>query len=203
MGKVHPYRASFSLYLRYKPKKIPRGLWRPQPKEPSEDLNICHQSQGQGSQAPNLPIWQHSLAVTKWQVYPTGVSQPRPRSALTGERVQRQASPPLWQPPRATHRRILSPWEKVIWDLFLTLGSGTSSAWNENLRPPLNTNIPLSTTKLVVGNMALLLTTGKSFPREEKWENRDFLKNPLNYRFWSPEFWLFIRYCARTSKKLP
>ena len=28
-------------------------------------------------------------------------------------------------------------------DLFLTLGSGTSSARNENLRPLLNTNIPL------------------------------------------------------------
>ena len=33
--------------------------------EPSEDLNICHQSQGQGSQAPDLPIWQLSLAVAK------------------------------------------------------------------------------------------------------------------------------------------
>ena len=28
-------------------------------------------------------------------------------------------------------------------DLFLTLGLGTSSAWNKNLRPLLNTNIPL------------------------------------------------------------
>ena len=30
----------------------------PWPKEPSEDLNICHQSQGQGSQEPDLPICQ-------------------------------------------------------------------------------------------------------------------------------------------------
>ena len=41
--------------------------------------------------------------------------------------------------------------EKVIFtysnDLFLTLGSGTSGAPNENLRPLLNTNIPLISEK--------------------------------------------------------
>ena len=42
-------------------------------------------------------------------------------------------------------------------DLFLTLGSGTSSARNENLRPLL-TNIPLIS---------------------EKWEKLDFLKTLL------------------------
>ena len=62
---------------------------------PSEDLNIYHQSQGQGSQAHDLPTWQNSLAVTEWQVCPKGVSQPRPRPALTDERVRPQASPPL------------------------------------------------------------------------------------------------------------
>ena len=88
MGKVYPYKASFSLFCdQYQPKKIPRGLLRPQPKEPSEDLNICHQSQGQGSQAPDFPIWQHSLAAAEWRVFPTGVSQPRPRPVLIDERV--------------------------------------------------------------------------------------------------------------------
>ena len=46
-------------------------------------------------------------------------------------------------------------------DLFLTLGSATFSARNENLRPLLN----------LVGSMAsenTFLTTGKSFSHEEK-----------------------------------
>ena len=56
----------------------------------------------------DLPVWKHSLAVAKWQVCPTGVSQPRPRPVLTNERVQYQASPPPWQPPHATHWTIVS-----------------------------------------------------------------------------------------------
>ena len=48
--------------------------------------------------------------------------------------------------------------------LFLTLGSGTSSARNENLRPLLNTNIPLISGKC--GPKKPLLTTGKSFSHE-------------------------------------
>ena len=36
--------------------------------------------------------------------------------------------------------------------LFLTLGSGTSSAWNENLRPLLNRNIPLISGKYGLRN---------------------------------------------------
>ena len=62
-------------------------------------------------------------------------------------------------------------------DLFLTLGLGTSSAWNENLRPLLNTNI-----SLISGKYGLL-AVGKSFSHEEKWENLDFLKAPS-----SPDF---------------
>ena len=47
-------------------------------------------------------------------------------------------------------------------DLFLTLGSGTTSARNENLRPLLNTNI-----SLISGKYGLL-AVGKSFSHEEK-----------------------------------
>ena len=48
-------------------------------------------------------------------------------------------------------------------DRFLTLGSGTTSTRNKNLRPLLNTNE-------LVRNMAQKphLTTGKSFSHEEK-----------------------------------
>ena len=49
--------------------------------------------------------------------------------------------------------------------------SCSSSAWNENLRPLLNTNI-----SLISGPQKPLLTTGKSFSHEEKWEKLDFLQ---------------------------
>ena len=52
--------------------------------------------------------------------------------------------------------------------LFLTLGLCTSSARNENLRPLLNTNIPLISEKWP---QKPLLTTGKSFSREKKGPN--------------------------------
>ena len=44
-------------------------------------------------------------------------------------------------------------------------GSGTSSARNENLRPLLNTNIPVISRKWP---QKTLLTIGKSFSHEEK-----------------------------------
>ena len=50
--------------------------------------------------------------------------------------------------PRTLYRQWESE-EKVILlsenDLFFTLGSGTSSAWNENLEPLLNTITPTPT----------------------------------------------------------
>ena len=42
--------------------------------------------------------------------------------------------------------------EKVILDLFFTLGSGTSRAQNENLIPLLNTTIPLISGKYGLRN---------------------------------------------------
>ena len=52
--------------------------------------------------------------------------------------------------------RLFESKEEVILvcenDLFLTLGSGTSSAQNENLRPLLYTNIPLISGKYGIRN---------------------------------------------------
>ena len=52
--------------------------------------------------------------------------------------------------------------------LFLTLGSGTSSARNENLRPLLNRNIPLISGKYGLRNHFWPLENG--FSHEQKWE---------------------------------
>ena len=56
-------------------------------------------------------------------------------------------------------------------DLFLTPGSGTSSAWNENLRPLLNTNIPL-----IIGKVGL---RNHSWPLESRFIIRKGEKNSI------------------------
>ena len=60
--------------------------------------------------------------------------------------------------------------------LFLTLGSGTSGAWNENLSPLFNRNIPLISGKYDLRNHFWQLES--RFSHEEKWE-----KGP---NFWGP-----------------
>ena len=45
----------------------PQGPIEPQPGEPSRDLNICHQWRGQGTQAHDLPIWQHISIFTTFE----------------------------------------------------------------------------------------------------------------------------------------
>ena len=60
--------------------------------------------------------------------------------------------------------------------IFLTLGSGTSSTRNKNLRPLFNRNIPLISGKYGLRNHFWPLES--RFSHEEKWE-----KGP---NFWGP-----------------
>ena len=48
-------------------RKSPRAYEGRSPRNPSKDLNICHQWQGQGTQAHNLPIWQHISIFTTFE----------------------------------------------------------------------------------------------------------------------------------------
>ena len=77
--------------------------------------------------------------------------------------------------------------------LFLTLGSGTSSARNENQRPLFNRNIPLISGKYGLRNHFWPLES--RFSHEEKWEKGPnfwgtvlgilrltFLESPCNFR---------------------
>ena len=71
-------------------------------------------------------------------------------------------------------------WDKIDFshfsenDLFLILGSGTSSARNENLRPPLSTNKPLISGKYGLRNHFLPLESRFLMRKSEK--KLDFLK---------------------------
>ena len=60
--------------------------------------------------------------------------------------------------------------------LFLTLGSGTSSARNENLRPHLNTNVPLISGKYCIRKHFWTLETRFLMRKSEK--NSNFSKAP-------------------------
>ena len=72
-------------------------------------------------------------------------------------------------------------------DLFLTLGLGTFSAWNENLRSLLNTNISLNNGKYGIRN--------HFWPLESRFFMRKSEKkgpNGLIYIFWNPFLFIFL-----------
>ena len=82
-------------------------------------------------------------------------------------------------------------------DQFLTLGLGTSSARNENLRPLLNTNITLISGKYGLRNHFWPLECRFLMRKSEK--NR-FSQTPLNSRFWALGFLFFTLSCANVKK---
>ena len=68
--------------------------------------------------------------------------------------------------------RLFESKEEVILvcenDLFLTLGSGTSSAQNENLKPLFNTNIPIISGNYGLRNHFWRLQSGFLMRKSEK-----------------------------------
>ena len=84
-------------------------------------------------------------------------------------------------------------------DLFFTLGSGTSSAQNENLWPLLNTNIPLISGKYGLRNHFWPLEVESRFLMR-KIEKTRFSQNLFISGFWSFGFLIYTLSGANLKK---